>query len=407
MSEARWDVFCRVVDNFGDVGVSWRLARSLAAEHGKRVRLWLDDFTVLAKLRPELDPAYDLQTLDGVEVAKLREPFDVDRVADVVVETFGCDPPPAYVAAMAAAPRPPRWINLEYLSAEDWVEGSHGLPSPHPRLPLVKHYFFPGFGAQTGGLLRERGLLERRDAFQGDEGAQAAFWTDVVGRAPPKGAIKVSLFTYTGAPLDALARACAHLAAPVWLVAPEGAAAQALQAWAHAREGGTRRNDRPGGSRRELEVFTPRFLPQDRYDLLLWACDLNFVRGEDSFVRAQWAARPFVWNIYPTEDGAHWVKMAAFLARYTQDLDLAGATAVAALWKAWNRRETDGPGPAHVLGSREVSVAEALPGFTARLEGLSGHARRWADGLATRPDLAAALVDFADNVLELKAFRRS
>ncbi len=172
----RWDVFTRVVDNFGDVGVSWRLARLLAREHGKRVRLWLDDLTVLAKLRPEIDSSRDRQQLSGVEVARLAEPFTLDSVADVVVETFGCDPPAAYVEAMAQRGARPRWINLEYLSAEEWIEGSHALPSPNPRLPLVKHFFFPGFTAKTGGLLREESLLRRRDEFQADEGAQAAFW---------------------------------------------------------------------------------------------------------------------------------------------------------------------------------------------------------------------------------------
>jgi uncharacterized repeat protein (TIGR03837 family) len=235
MANERWDVFCRVVDNLGDVGVSWRLARALAVEHGKAVRLWLDDFTVLAKLRPELDARYDVQRLEGVEVVKLAEPFTVDTVADVVVETFGCDLPAAYIAAMAARPSRPRWINLEYLSAEDWVEGSHGLPSPDPRLPLVKHYFFPGFSARTGGLLRERDLVERRDLFQSDEGAQAAFWKGLLGKAPPRGALKVSLFSYAGAPLDALARACAQHAGAVWLIAPEGAAATALQEWTRRR----------------------------------------------------------------------------------------------------------------------------------------------------------------------------
>src|SRR5262245_18587898 len=152
----RWDVFCKVVDNFGDAGVAWRLARSLAREHGKRVRLWLGDLSVLAGLRPEIDPAYDRQELDGVEVVRWREAHSVKDVADVVVETFGCDAPEGYVVAMAARAPRPRWINLEYLSAEAWVEGSHSLPSPHPRLPLVKHYFFPGFTPKTGGLLREQ-----------------------------------------------------------------------------------------------------------------------------------------------------------------------------------------------------------------------------------------------------------
>src|SRR6187455_1589560 len=189
----RWDIFCRVVDNYGDVGVSWRLARQLAREHGKRVRLWLDDLTVLAKLRPEIDPSRDVQTLESVEVARIVEPF-AGEIADVVVETFGCDPPGAYVHAMAAREAKPRWINLEYLSAEEWVEGSHALPSPHPRLPLTKHYFFPGFTAGTGGLLREGGLLDRRDAFQSDDGAQVAFWRSLTGKAPSQDTLKVSLF---------------------------------------------------------------------------------------------------------------------------------------------------------------------------------------------------------------------
>src|SRR5258706_11395567 len=95
----RWDIFCRVVDNYGDVGVSWRLARQVAREHGKRVRLLLDDLTVLAKLRPEVDPQRDSNQVDGVEVRRLDAP--AGEVADVVVETFGCEPPDPYVQEMA------------------------------------------------------------------------------------------------------------------------------------------------------------------------------------------------------------------------------------------------------------------------------------------------------------------
>ena len=390
----RWDIFCRVVDNFGDVGVAWRLARSLAREHGKRARLWLDDLTVLAKLRPGVDPAYDIHTVDGVEVRRLREPFEGDEVADVVVETFGCDPPEAYVLAMAAREPKPRWINLEYLSAEAWVEGSHALPSPNPRLPLVKHFYFPGFTARTGGLLRESDLLERRDAFQSDAGAQAAFWRSVAGRAPPDGALKVSLFSYAGPPIESLARACLQHPGPAWLVACEGAAAAALARWVAAARANIRRNGRDGGRRREFEVVAIPFLPQDRYDQLLWACDVNFVRGEDSFVRAQWAARPFAWNVYPTDDGAHWLKMAAFLERYTAGLGRAEAGAVTALWEAWNRRGEDA-----ASGATRPSIAEAWAAFITRRDALEAHARAWSAALAARRDLASGLVDFCDNVL--------
>jgi len=390
----RWDVFCRVVDNYGDVGVSWRLARQLAVEHGKRVRLWLDDLTVLAKLRPEIDPRYDLQPLEGVEVARLREPFAGAEVADVVVETFGCDPPEAYVRAMAARTPRPGWVNLEYLSAEEWVEGSHALPSPNPRLPLVKHYYFPGFTARTGGLLRERGLVARRRAFQADARGQAAFWKSVAGRVPPARALKVSLFGYSGAPYDGLVRSVASYPGPVWLVAPEGVAATALgdREPAHPT---IRRNRRDGGERREGEVVVVPFLPQDRYDELLWACDVNFVRGEDSFVRAQWAGRPFVWHIYPQDDGAHWVKLAAFLRLYTEPLDRVRAAAVTGLWEAWNRRDGSEP-----PGGVPPGVAQAWAEFIGRREALSAHAEAWCEALAARRDLTEQLVDFADNVLK-------
>jgi uncharacterized repeat protein (TIGR03837 family) len=381
----QWDIFCRMVDNYGDVGVSWRLARMVAREHDKRVRLWLDDLTVLAKLRPEIDPSRDRQQLSGVEVARLAEPFTLDSVADVVVETFGCDPPAAYVEAMAQRGAKPRWINLEYLSAEEWVEGSHALPSPNPRLPLVKHFFFPGFTSKTGGLLREESLLRRRDEFQADEGAQAAFWRSLTGESPPAGALKVSLFNYADAPVAGLMRSLQRHSGPAWIVAPEGTAASALGGIGLA-----------GGALDTVRAFAIPFLSQDRYDQLLWACDVNFVRGEDSFVRAQWAGRPFVWHIYPQDDGAHWIKLAAFLARYTAGLDRAQAAAVTALWEAWNRRDPD-----ESQGSElRPGMAGAWADFIARRDALGAHARVWSNGLAVRPDLAAALVDFTDNVLK-------
>jgi len=379
----RWDIFCRVVDNLGDVGVAFRLARCLAREQGKAVRLWLDDLTVLARLRRETDISSTSQQVDGVEIRRWDAALDSGEaveeagVADVVVETFGCDTPPAYVHAMAQCRPYPRWINLEYLSAEEWVEGSHALPSPHPRYaPLTRHFFFPGFTAKTGGLLRERDLLERRDAFQADRAAQTEFWRGLTGAVPPDGALKVSLFGYAGAPYGALLDAMVRHAGPVWIAAPEGVASQAVTAWLHGRTQGER-----GG----IHAFATAFLDQDRYDELLWACDLNFVRGEDSFVRAQWAARPFVWHIYPTQDAAHWVKLGAFLARYTAGMDRAHAVRLTALWEAWNRGD---------------SPSRAWPAFDAALPAIAPHAEDWAERLASRPDLAAALVNFTDKVLK-------
>ena len=111
-------------------------------------------------------------------------------------------------------------------------------------------------------------------------------------------------------------------------------------------------------------------------------------------MRAQWAGRPFAWNIYPTDDGAHWIKMAAFLARYTEGLDRTQAGVITALWEAWNRR-AEGPGEERA----RPGLAQSWAGFLARREAFCAHARAWSDRLAARRDLAAELVDFADNCL--------
>src|ERR1700754_4962059 len=134
-----WDLFCRVVDNFGDIGVCRRLARELGAR-GQRVRLWVDDAAALRWMAPGGDP--------GVEVRPWLASTLFPPPGEVVVEAFGCDPPAEFVAAMAAAARPPVWINLEYLSAEDYVERSHGLASPQlagAGRGLTKWFFYPGF----------------------------------------------------------------------------------------------------------------------------------------------------------------------------------------------------------------------------------------------------------------------
>jgi uncharacterized repeat protein (TIGR03837 family) len=151
--------------NFGD-GRSWRLARQLAAEHALDVTLWLDDLAALARMAPGVDPARDAQAVASVTLRRWREPFPDVEPAAVVVEAFGCALPGNYLATMASRGAPPAWILLEYLSAETWVEGAHDMESPHPTLPLRRRFFFPGFTASTGGLLRERGLLAARDAFR-------------------------------------------------------------------------------------------------------------------------------------------------------------------------------------------------------------------------------------------------
>ena len=300
-----WDVFCQVIDNFGDVGVCWRLAADLAAR-GHTVRLWLDDPRALAWMAPgALEGRWQGIDVWAWSEASSAQVLQALAPAQVWVESFGCELPSAFVAARACRlgeASPPVWINLEYLSAEGFVERCHALPSPvmsGPDKGWTKHFFYPGFTPATGGLLREPGLLERRDAFGSTE--RSAFLQGL-GLADCGEAL-VSMFCYDGAPADQLLMELDAQTQPVHLLVTAGKArAQVERALLQA-----------GDTLGRLRVSFLPLLSQTDFDALLWTCDLNFVRGEDSLVRALWAGQPFVWQIYPQDDGAHRAKLDAFL----------------------------------------------------------------------------------------------
>lgn len=380
MSPATVHLFCRVIDNFGDIGVCWRLARQFHAEYGLEVTLWVDDLASFQRICRAVQTDVEGQTVKGVVVRRWTAAFPSlapEEVADVVIEAFACDLPSEYVAAMARRSAPPAWINLEYLSAEGWVEGCHAMPSQHPFLSLTKHFFFPGFTGRTGGLPFESALSRERELFQADSVAINAFWQRL-GVAVPEHARCMSLFCYPTAPVAALFQAMQQSAQPVLLVVPEGVACDVvgdflgMSAVAGARS-----------ARGNLHVQVLPFIDQQDYDRLLWACDLNFVRGEDSFVRAQWAARPFVWHIYPQPEEAHVVKLSAFLSLYCSNLCRREADAVTRMWHAWN-----GDG----------QLAPAWQTFSGSLFDLTMHAENWSVQLRSHGDLAANLIQFAREI---------
>jgi len=307
----RWDIFCKVIDNWGDIGVCWRLAADLGAR-GHPVRLWVDDASALAWLAP--------QGSAGVEVLPWPEHLPANGIGDVVLETFGCDIPPAFAAAIAR--RKVVWLNLEYLSAESYVERCHQLPSPiacGPGAGCVRWFFYPGFTPQTGGLLRELDLTARQSVFDRPR------WR--AQHSIPSSTLAVFLFCYEPKALPQLVQQLQSRGNVQLLVTP-GRAAQAIAALP--------------GSAHVPSCVTTSLLPyvsQTAFDELLWACDLNFVRGEDSLVRALWAGQPFVWQIYPQQDNAHHAKLLAFL-------DWLQAPASLRHWHcAWNGLEGRGALP--------------------------------------------------------------
>jgi uncharacterized repeat protein (TIGR03837 family) len=372
-----WDIFCRVIDNYGDIGVCWRLARQLADEYGLSVRLWLDDIAALRRIWPMAEDQ-EHQIVAGIELRYWPEVFTPTTPADVVIEAFACELPDVYVAAMKQQVPHPRWLNLEYLSAESWVDDCHGMQSIHPRNGLTKTFYFPGFSAKTGGLLRERSLTDARNQLQSSPEGRAVFLNGLGVKVTPN-VLLISLFSYENPAIGSLIDSWRQSSMPVTCLVPEGKIlplitrhiGQSLQV------GNIVHLD-------QLKIQVIPFLTQDQYDRLLWCCDVNFVRGEDSFVRAQWAAKPLIWHIYPQEEDAHLEKLAAFIDRYRQGLSPAMAKAVDALWQGWNRGE------------------DCHHAWNLCMAGLSEwqiHSEHWEQTLKSLGDLAAKLVQFCEKPL--------
>lgn len=317
----RWDIFCRVIDNYGDLGVCWRLCADLA-QRGQTLRLWTDDASALAWMAP--------QGCAGISVHEWPNEADLQALAkdttftvgDVIVEAFGCELPEAFQALMAQGPRPV-WVNLEYLSAEGYVARSHGLASPvmsGPARGMNKWFYFPGFTPDTGGLLREPNLLEI-------PGRAAWLGTLPLDKPISPHERLISLFCYEPKALPNLLEQLSQADEPTRLLVAQGRPSAAVAA-------ATQVLRMPKIGTGQLHISLLPYFSQTEFDHLLRACDLNFVRGEDSLVRALWAGQPLVWHIYPQDDLAHHDKLHAFEVALDMPADLQQFHAV------WNGLET-------------------------------------------------------------------
>lgn len=361
-----WDIFCRVIDNFGDAGVCWRLAADLASR-GQRVRLFIDQPDILPRLIGNASSALlvEVQPWPGT-----RQRFSDEEIADVVIEAFACDIPSTYLDVMNAAQKPIAWINLEYLSAESWVESHHGMPSPHPRYALTKHFYFPGFTSSTGGLLREPELTR---LLQSSETIQAT---------NPAEPIKLFLFSYEQPNIGRWLESINIGSLVTTLGVTHCPAKIQIENWL-----GTQTDHG------NLHVEALEFVAQNEFDALIRQFDVLFVRGEDSFVRAQWAGKPLIWHIYPQEEDTHLIKLKAFYDRYL-DQGVLSSTQRSIFWEfvlAWNTMHT------HKTGD---TLAELWPQLVASLPALLENARVWRKHLLTEPDLVTQLRDFVSHLVK-------
>ena len=375
-----WHLFCRVVDNFGDIGVCWRLAKQLVQQHQKQVTLWVDDLQSFNSICPDVNTQQDAQIVQGVAVRHWQNPFtgaELLAQAEVVIEAFACDLPEVVLNRLQAQAKQPVWLNLEYLSAEDWVEGMHGLPSPVHG--MTKYFYFPGFTCNTGGLLWQTELLELPSIMQSEQQQQQLLSElDVTADLAAKDCL-ISLFAYENTEVQSLLTALSQAQQNITLLVPQGRVSDDVSTWF-----GKKIIMGKESAKGSLTIIGLPFMSQPQYDRVLAACDINFVRGEESFVRAQMLGLPMIWHIYEQEDEAHLVKLNAFLNRYLEDAPTNLKEELQQAFLGWNIPNTYSVDWLHLLN--------CLPQW--RL-----HAKKWQQQQKRHGDLTTNLVKYVENTL--------
>ncbi len=294
-------LICKVIDFFGDIGVAWRIANQLKVDFSIEVHLLVDDLMTTQRLVPSLDISLKKQTIDGICIYHCDFSEDSKSLPSppaFVFNLFNIDLPHAYKALIQSGKS--KYIAIEYLSAEPWVDNFHLKPSIDPESGLIKTFFYPGFTNQTGGLIREKNLLLRREAFVQNRRDKVI---KLFGGNPDF--YSISLFYYPTQKIETFLDVMDIMKKPIQFFIP-----QYLLDLLKAKK-----------NYQHLHIIPYPFLSHDDFDDLLWSCNLNFVRGEDSWIRALWAGKPFIWQPYVQENNIHLIKLKAFLRSYCEDCE--------------------------------------------------------------------------------------
>jgi len=384
------DIVCRVVDNYGDIGVVFRLARALSElPTAPRLRLIVDDLGAFNRIEPSVDPAAPAQRVRGWTVLSWSGPTPASAAAfelayrgdpaRVVIECFACGRPDWLEAMLfdPACEARKTIVNLEYLTAEGYAEEFHRMPSLTRSSSVRKHMFLPGFTEKTGGLILDRAYMGARERTRTEilegigiddgpllEGLAGLFWIVVFGYERDYRRIVDDIAEFS--------RERPVLA----LVAHGKSAACFSRAWE--------------GAGRPFQALDLPFMRQEAWDEVLVASDFLVVRGEDSMARAALSGKPFLWQAYP-QDGAHQlVKVAALLGRMRPHFSEADFSAIEAAFLAFNDRLSDGD---DVAGSERI-----YPLLSLGAEGRAGF-EEFSESLVRNGNLASALMTFLREIV--------
>ncbi|MBU3842188.1 MAG: elongation factor P maturation arginine rhamnosyltransferase EarP [Candidatus Fusobacterium pullicola] len=310
------DIFCEIIDNYGDIGVVYRTAKELQKIFPKsKIRAFLNKLDEFKKINSQV---LDLpsQNIDGIEYITfdyLRDNANELLTAQVIIEAFGCQIPKEYMEI--AYDNSELLINLEYLSAEDWIEDFHLQSSPLGRGKLKKVFFMPGFTEKSGGVIADSNYLERiQRVLENKEFYEKKYLSDIEDR---ENKIIGTLFSYEKN-FTPLLEDLKKLDKDVVILAMGEKTQDSLRKIFKNFSIEDFRNSLKYG---KIEIRFLNFLNQEEYEELINIVDFNFVRGEDSFIRAVLIGKPYMWHIYCQEEYAHMDKIEGFLDKYRRVIE--------------------------------------------------------------------------------------
>ena len=310
------DIFCKIIDNYGDIGVVYRTAKELQKIFPKsKIRAFLNKLDEFKKINSQV---LDLpsQNIDGIEYITfdyLRDNANELLTAQVIIEAFGCQIPEEYMEI--AYDNSELLINLEYLSAEDWIEDFHLQSSPLGRGKLKKVFFMPGFTEKSGGVIADSNYLERiQRVLENKEFYEKKYLSDIEDR---ENKIIGTLFSYEKN-FTPLLEDLKKLDKDVVILAMGEKTQDSLRKILKNFSIEDFRNSLKYG---KIEIRFLNFLNQEEYEELINIVDFNFVRGEDSFIRAVLTGKPYMWHIYCQEEYAHMDKIEGFLDKYRRVIE--------------------------------------------------------------------------------------
>lgn len=355
-------ILCKVVDNFGDIGFVYRLAKNLVQLNPLReIRIAVDNLAAFNKIESMVDPALAEQVLEvacadslqaqegadkagnegkpktAAETKSVGKPknggrlriFDATNAAvcarewtkkpaRVILECFQCGRPDWLEALLFDGVTRALIINIDYLTAEDYAEEFHRLKSG-TRSPLVRKVnFMPGFTAKTGGLILDA-AAETASKPKSAPATENGFITKTAGP-------QILMFSY---PKDfaPIIRAILRWNKAAQVNLAQGAGKESFLS---AKNAG------------DLKINQMPFLSQEEWDKNLYAQDILFVRGEDSLSRACLSGKPFVWQAYLQDDNYQLVKVRALLERMRPHFDADDFAALENFWLLYNGAESSG-----------------------------------------------------------------